>query len=189
LALTTGFPLLDSLISEDKIVEFYSLDRELLTLFYHRVIAVSSPVQVVLVGERGGLDPNMVERFQRIYGVTGEIRVRRAFKVEDVSQVLKAVRGEAVIVDPYQHRKCYSNIVKYLRLDGSRKYIFSFMDREREGSLFGAHSAGSILKLSRTKGGFKVEIIKSVTLGRLEIPFATWEIFGRSESGLIRWII
>jgi hypothetical protein len=93
LALTTGFPLLDSLISEDKIVEFYSLDRELLTLFYHRVIAVSSPVQVVLVGERGGLDPNMVERFQRIYGVTGEIRVRRAFKVEDVSQVLKVVRG------------------------------------------------------------------------------------------------
>ncbi len=63
--LTTGFPFLDEIIKRDDIVEFFSTDYDLLRIFYHRVIAISAPVYVVVVSERGGLDPYLIGRFQK----------------------------------------------------------------------------------------------------------------------------
>jgi hypothetical protein len=45
-----------------------------------------------------------------------------------------------ILVDPYHHRKLYGEIVSATR-NAERVFIFSFMDREKEGSIFGLHSA------------------------------------------------
>jgi hypothetical protein len=84
----TGFDEIDRIISPDRIVEFYSTDREILWLFYHRVIVLSSPIKVVIVGERGGIDPELIRRFREIFNVKGEIYIRRAFKAEDVKPTI-----------------------------------------------------------------------------------------------------
>jgi hypothetical protein len=47
---------------------------------------------------------------------------------------------DMILVDPYHHRKLYGEIVSAIRNAG-RVFIFSFMDREKEGSIFGLHSA------------------------------------------------
>jgi hypothetical protein len=188
-ALTVGFPELDSIIGRDQLVEFYSLDWELLKLFYHRVIALSAPVTVVVVAERGGLDPQLVERFQRTFGTRGEVRVMRGFKVEDVPPTLQVSEEEMIVVDPYHHRRKYSTIVSALRSSMWRKFVFSFMDRESEGSTFGLHSAHSVFELKRGIGGFAVRVVKSVTTGELEIPYGNWDMFGRGDPGLMRWLL
>jgi len=63
----TGFAELDDLIAKDEWVEFYSEDSDLLEEFYSRVIALSSNplIKVLVVSERGGLDPWKVKTFQR----------------------------------------------------------------------------------------------------------------------------
>ncbi|AWS00214.1 hypothetical protein [Metallosphaera hakonensis] len=188
----TGFPELDRILKEDNLVEFYSLDQELLRLFYHRVIAISSPIMVVIVSERGGLDPVLVRRFQRTFGTEGEVRLRRAFKVEDVEPTLKSMGDtELIVIDPYHHRKPreYSKIVGALREKRGRKFVFSYMDREKEGSTFGLHSAQSVIKLERSHSGFRAIIVKSVLIDNIEIPFGLWSIYGRTEEGLMKWII
>ncbi|EZQ11372.1 hypothetical protein [Candidatus Acidianus copahuensis] len=187
--LLTGFPILDRLINKDEIVEFYSEDYETISQFYHRVIVISSPVNVVIVSERGGLDPLLIKRFQRIFGRTDEIYIRRAFKAEDVKPTIEAMKGDLIVIDPFHHRKKYSDIVSAIRRIAGRKFIFSVMNRETEGSTFGLHSDHSVIKLERTKRGFKIKIIKSVTVGEIEIPFGTWEIYGKAEEGLTKWLV
>ncbi|QKR01072.1 hypothetical protein GWK48_07760 [Metallosphaera tengchongensis] len=151
-------------------------------------MVLSSPVKVILVSERGGIDPLLIERFRRIFQKYDEIYIRRAFKVEDVRPTIEAMGGEFVLVDPYHHRKKYTEIVSGIRRAQGRKFIFSFMDREREGSVFGLHTAHSLIKLEGTGSGFRAKILKSVSVENIEIPFGTWEIFGRSEEGLVRWL-
>jgi hypothetical protein len=184
---------LDRLIEKDDFVEFYSLDREFLYTFYHRVLVVSAPVKVVIVAERGGLDPLLIERFRRIFGWKGEIYLRRAFKVEDVKPTIEAmeeVEGNLVVVNPYHHRRKYAEIVSALRKSEGRKFLFSFMDREKEGSIFGTHSAHAIIKLEPGTRGFRAVLKKSVTYSEIDIPFGFWEIYGKSEGeGLIKWMI
>lgn len=189
--LSTGFPYLDEIIKRDEIVEFYSLDEDLLRVFYHKVIAISAPVFVVVVSERGGLDPYLVKRFQNVFDNHSEVYVRRAFKVEDVPETIKAMSdNELVIVDPYHHRKDYDKILSALRKGKGRKFIFSFMDREREGSIFGLHTAHSVIKLVKGKRGFKFVIVKSVTTREIEIPNSIWELYGKvvDDGGLLRYL-
>lgn len=186
----TGFEELDKIISPDRIVEFYSTDREILWLFYHRVIVLSSPVKVVIVGERGGLDPTLIRRFREIFDKKGEIYIRRAFKAEDVKPTIEAMKEDMIILDPYHHKRLYNEIVPAIRNAG-RVFIFSFMDREREGSIFGLHSAHSLIKLER-KGSksFSFKIIKSVTRDNVELSYPIWEIFGKSKGeGLLPFLI
>jgi len=187
--LMTGFQEVDEVIGSEGLVEFYSTDGELLSLFYHRVIALSAPVDVVLVGERGGLDSLLLRRLQRTFRNRGEVYLRRAFKAEDVAPTIRAMEGEeVVVVDPYHHFKGYSQIVGAMRGREGREFVFSLMDRERRGSVFGLHSAHSIFKLEDRGRGFKVKLIKSPTRGEVEFSYGKWEIYGRYERGLLRWI-
>ncbi|MCY0861283.1 MAG: hypothetical protein OWQ52_02530 [Metallosphaera prunae] len=188
----TGFQELDRITRDDEFVEFYSNDWELLRVFYHRVIALSSPVLVVVVSERGGLDPVLVRRFQRIFNVTGPVKLRRAFKAEDVEPTIRAMEDmELIVIDPYHHRngREYSKIVGALRERGARRFLFSYMDRQREGSTFGLHSAHSIIKLERTRTGFRAVIMKSVIIDNVEIPYGLWDIYGRGDEGLMKWLL
>jgi len=189
--LTTGFPYLDEIIKKDEIVEFYSLDDDLLRVFYHKVIAISAPVFVVVVSERGGLDPYLVKRFQNVFGNHSEVYIRRAFKAEDVPETIKAMGdNDLIVIDPYHHRKDYDKIVSALRKGKGRKFIFSFMDREREGSIFGLHTAHTVIKLVRSKRGFRFVIVKSVTTREIEIPNSLWELYGKAVEyeGLLKYL-
>jgi hypothetical protein len=96
-----------------------------------------------------------------------------------------------IVIDPYHHHKkiLYTQIVSRLRRFKGKKFIFSFMDREREGSIFGLHSAHSIIKLEKCVKGFKVRIVKSTITKEIEIPYSFWEIFGQDNEGLLKWII
>ncbi|BCS93930.1 hypothetical protein [Metallosphaera javensis (ex Sakai et al. 2022)] len=188
----TGFQELDRITQDDEFVEFYSSDWELLRLFYHRVIAISSPILVVIVSERGGLDPVLVRRFQRIFNVSGDVKLRRAFKAEDVEPTIRAMEDrELVVVDPYHHknRREYTRIVGALRERRSRRFLFSYMDREREGSVFGLHTAHSVIRLERSRTGFRAIVLKSVTVDNVEIPYGLWDIYGRGEEGLMKWLL
>jgi hypothetical protein len=186
----TGFDEIDRIISPDRMVEFYSTDREILWLFYHRVIVLSSPIKVVIVGERGGIDPELIRRFREIFNVKGEIYIRRAFKAEDVKPTIEAMNEDMILVDPYHHRKLYGEIVSAIRNAG-RVFIFSFMDREKEGSIFGLHSAHSLIRLERRSNkSFSFKIIKSVNTDEVEIPYSIWELFGKSKGeGLLTFLV
>ncbi|MGC9112363.1 MAG: hypothetical protein ACP5H1_02925, partial [Acidilobus sp.] len=63
----TGFPELDELVARDLIVEFFSTDGGLLEELYSRTIALSSypEVKVLVVAERGGLNPWLIRAYQR----------------------------------------------------------------------------------------------------------------------------
>ncbi|WP_338602636.1 hypothetical protein V6M85_02620 [Sulfolobus tengchongensis] len=190
--LRTGFALLDRIISKDEVVEFYSNDERLLRIFYHRVAALSAPIYVVLVSERGGLDPYLIGRFQDIFNNHNEVYLRRAFKAEDVPPTIESMRdNDLIIIDPYHHNKIYDEIVSAIRKVKGRKFIFSFMDRERKGSIFGLHSAHSLIKLEMGIRGFKFVIKKSVTIKEIEIPASILTLYGKIEEdeGLMRWIM
>jgi len=190
--LTTGFSFLDRLLEKDKIVEFFSTDAELLSIFYHRVIALSAPVYVVIVSERGGLNPYLVKRFQNVFDNEAEVYVRRAFKAEDVPVTIEAMgEKDLIVIDPYHHRKDYTRIVASLRKGEGRKFIFSFMDREREGSLFGLHTSHSLVKLVKGKKGFKFVILKSVITREIEIPRSMLDLYGKrvEDEGLLKYLI
>jgi hypothetical protein len=131
----TGFD--DRIISPDRIVEFYSTDREILWLFYHCVIVLSSPIKVVIVGEGGGIDPELIRRFREIFNVKGEIYIRRAFKAEDVKP-LEAMNEDMILVDPYHHRKLYGEIVSAIREEFSSSALWI---GKRRAQFFGLHSA------------------------------------------------
>ncbi|ARM75249.1 hypothetical protein [Acidianus manzaensis] len=190
--LTTGFASIDKIISKDEIVEFYSSSNVLIP-FYHRVIALSAPVFVVIVSERGGLDPYLIKRFQHVFSTHGEVYLRRAFKPEDVPPTIESMNGhDLIIIDPYHHRKNYNEIISSIRKlkIGTKKFIFSFMDREKEGSIFGLHSTHSLIKIEREKGGFRFIIKKSITTKEMEIPSSIWNLYGKIEEseGLVKWL-
>jgi len=100
-------------------VEFFSTDYDLLRIFYHRVIAISAPVYVVVVSERGGLDPYLIGRFQNVFDNHAEVYIRRAFKAEDVPITIDSMGdNDLIVIDPYHHRKNYTKIVSSLRKVG-----------------------------------------------------------------------
>ncbi len=145
---------------------------------------------MIIIGERGGIDPLLIARFKRIFQRDGEIYIRRAFKAEDVRPTIDSMGDEFIVINPYYYRKNYTETVAGIRKTKGRKFLFSNMNREVKGSLFGAHSAHSMIKLERGKRGFKATIIKSVIVREIEIPFGFWEIFGKDDGeGLMKWII
>lgn len=145
----------------------------------------------MVVSERGGLDPVLVRRFQRIFNVTGSVKLRRAFKAEDVEPTIRAMGDmELIVIDPYHHRngREYSKIVGALReRRGSVSCSVTWIGRE--GSTFGLHSAHSVIKLERTRTGFRAVIMKSVIIDNVEIPYGLWDIYGRGDEGLMRWLL
>ncbi|QXJ35045.1 hypothetical protein [Saccharolobus shibatae] len=190
--LTTGFTFLDEIIKRDDIVEFFSTDYDLLRIFYHRVIAISAPVYVVVVSERGGLDPYLIGRFQNVFDNHAEVYIRRAFKAEDVPITIDSMGdNDLIVIDPYHHRKNYTKIVLSLRKVRGRKFLFSFMDREREGSIFGSHTSHSMIKLVKSARGFKFVIVKSVTSREIEIPSYLLDLYGKvnDDGGLLKYMV
>lgn len=194
MALMTGFQIIDRIIEKDEIVEFYSIDERLLYNFYHRVIVLSSPVNVIIIGERGGIDPLLIERFRRIFEKSDEIFIRRAFKVEDVRPTVEAMgKGDLILINPYHHGKNYTEIVGAIRRKAFNReekiFIFSNVDRRVKGSTFGLHSANSVIELKSTKRGFIAKIVKSVIAKEVEIPYGFWDIYGKYDDGLMKWLL
>mgnify|MGYP001772560771 CR=1 FL=1 len=188
----TGFKELDSLIAEDSWVEFYSEDVDLLAEFYSRVIAISShpSIKVLVIAERGGLDPWRVRSYQRVFGVEGKVLVRRAFKAEDIPPSVEAMgEGDLIVINPYGFFRLYSAIVGALRKRRvGRTFVFSPFDRERRGSIFGLHSAHSIIKLERGVRGVRFKLIKSPNHGEVELSYPIQELFGKESVGLELWL-
>jgi len=187
----TGFAELDDLIAKDEWVEFYSEDSDLLEEFYSRVIALSSNpfIKVLVVSERGGLDPWKVRTFQRAFGVEGRVLVRRAFKAEDVPpSVIAMGEGDLVVINPYGFFRLYSHIVGSMRARRGRTFVFSPFDRERRGSVFGLHSAHSVIEVRRTYRGVRFRVVKSPSHAEVELVYPIQSLFGRSSVGLEAWL-
>jgi hypothetical protein len=188
----TGFRELDSLIARDLWVEFYSEDADLLVEFYSRVIALSSypSIKVLVIAERGGLDPWKIRSYQRIFGVDGKVLIRRAFKAEDVPPSVEAMGdGNLIVINPYGFFRLYSEIVGALRKRRVAKtFVFSPFDRERRGSIFGLHSAHSIVKLERGVRGIRFKLVKSPNHGEVELTYPIQELFGKESVGLELWL-
>ncbi len=187
----TGFPEVDDIIAYDAITEFFSLDYNLLFSFYHKVIVESAPIDLLLVGERGGLNPYSLTQLARVLGISNiddKIFVRRAFKVEDVPASISSFKGELIIVDPYHHGKFIDEIAASIKERGSRTLIFSFGNRLNYKSTFGWHVASSILELKETKGGFKVRLIKSPAFPEFELKYPVGALYCDEKTGLGPWL-
>ncbi|MGC9105384.1 MAG: hypothetical protein ACP5HQ_03035 [Thermoprotei archaeon] len=187
----TGFPELDEIIAKDEWVEFYSEDLDLLEEFYSRVIALSSHpfVKVLVVAERGGLDPWKVKSYQRAFGVNGRVLVRRAFKPEDVGPSVEAMgAGDLVVINPYGFFRLYTHIVGAMRRRGGRTFVFSPFDREKRGSVFGLHSAHSVIEVTRGSRGVRFRVVKSPDHGEVELSYPIQSLFGRESVGLEAWL-
>lgn len=185
----TGFDGLDEIIADDWIVEFFSVNARLLFSFYHRVIVESAPVNVLVVGERGGLDPYLLIQIARATGrgpVEEGLIVRRAFKAEDVPSSIESFDGDLVVIDPYHHNKLQNRVASAIKERGGRTFLFSFGDRKRYGSAFGWHVASSVIELKEVEGGFKAKVVKSPSHPELELTFSS--IFWRGDEGLSRWL-
>jgi len=97
---------------------------------------------------------------------------------------------DLIIIDPYHYKREYTRIVAAIRKGKGRKFLFSFLDREREGSIFGSHTAHSIIKIVKSKRGFRFIVIKSVITKEIEIPNSIWDLYGKvNEEGLLRWLV
>ncbi|MEJ2775913.1 hypothetical protein WIW90_06780 [Sulfolobaceae archaeon RB850M] len=134
-------------------------------------------------------DPELIRRFREIFNVKGEIYIRRAFKAEDVKPTIEVMNEDMILVDPYHHRKLHGEIVSAIRNAG-RVFIFSFMDREKEGSIFRSSFCSSIRLERRSNKSFSFKIIKSVNTDEVEIPYSIWELFGKSKGeGLLTFLV
>ncbi len=167
------------------------MEGDLLEELYSRTIALSYPlVKVLVVAERGGLNPWLVRAYQRAAGVRGTVLVRRAFKPEDVPPSVDAMgEGDLVIINPYGFRRLYVAIVGAIRRREGRTFIFSLMDRLREGSVFGLHSAHSLIEVARLRGAVKFRVVKSVTSAEVELTYPLSALYMREFRGLEPWII
>ncbi|MGC9071085.1 MAG: hypothetical protein ACP5HK_00065 [Acidilobus sp.] len=188
----TGLTELDEVIADDLIVEFFSVDVGLLEELYSRTIALSSypEVKVLVVAERGGLDPWLIRAYQRAAGVRGIVLVRRAFKPEDVPPSIDAMgEGDLVVINPYGLRRLYTGIVAAIRGRQGRTFVFSAMDRTREGSVFGLHSAHSVIGVDRTREAIRFRVLKSVTSAELELRYPLAALYMRESRGLEPWTV
>ena len=158
---------------------------------YSRTIALSYPVvKVLVVAERGGLDPWLIRAYQRVAGVRGTILVRRAFKPEDVPPSVEAMGdGDLVVINPYGFRRLYAAIVGAIRRREGRTFIFSAMDRLREGSVFGLHSAHSLVEVARLRDAVRFRLVKSVTSAEVELTYPLSALYMREARGLEPWIV
>ncbi len=185
----TGFDELDEVIADDWTVEFFSINARLIFSFYHRVIVESAPVNVLVVGERGGLDPYLLIQIARAIGresVEEKLIIRRAFKAEDVPPSIESFDGDLVIIDPYHHNRLQGSVASAIKERGDRTFLFSFGDRRKFGSVFGWHVASSVIELKEVEGGFKARLIKSPSHPEVELAFSS--VFWRAEQGLSRWL-
>lgn len=147
-------------------------------------------MKVLVVAERGGLDPWLVRAYQRVAGVRGTVLVRRAFKPEDVPPSVEAMGdGDLVVINPYGFRRLYAAIVGAIRRREGRTFIFSAMDRLREGSVFGLHSAHSLVEVVRLRGAVRFRLVKSVTSAEVELTYPLSALYMREARGLEPWIV
>ncbi|WP_054845044.1 hypothetical protein [Sulfuracidifex tepidarius] len=100
--LRTGIWEIDEIIGLDKVVGFKFEDVVLMRIFYHRTIVESAPVSLLLVGD-ARIDPYLLNTFSRIMDkeVEDQVKVRRAFKKEDVVPAIDSFAGDLIIVNPY----------------------------------------------------------------------------------------
>lgn len=194
MGISLGLPAVDRVLSTEQRVEFFSRDRDsthYLYLLYHRCIALSSPLRVVLAVERGWLDPSLVFRLRKSLGTAGgEVTVARAFKPEDLGPTVDSTPTDLdmVVIDPYGFRRGYNSFVSSMRRRDGRTFIFSPMDRTRRGSLWGIHSDHAVLEVVGRGRGLRLVLLKHPMMGEREFQFSRWEILtGTVEEGLTRW--
>jgi hypothetical protein len=190
--MSTGFRELDYLMQDDAVTEFFSTSYPLLTSFYHLTVVESAPVGLLVVGERGGLNPYALLQLARALGKEGigeAVYLRRAFKAEDVPDSVSAFSGPLIVVDPYHHGKLGDRIAGAIKERGDRTLLFSFGDRRRFGSAFGWHVATSVFFLREVKGGFKVKLVKSPVFPEVELSYSTGSLFGQAGDGLFPWLL
>ncbi|HLI46969.1 MAG TPA: hypothetical protein VKU94_07235 [Geobacterales bacterium] len=190
--LITGFEELDKYLAEDDIIEFYSEQSIALDIIYHRVLALLAPVNLIIVGVRGGFDPLIFRTFCRIFNRNNvNLYIQRAFKAEDIEPTLLESKNSLplVIYNPYGYRRLYARIVSAIKNSRSKVLIFSPIDRKKNGSTLGAHVAHSIIELKEAKNGIKARIIKSVTTGPITFEFTKGMIYyNLRQKSLLDWI-
>ncbi|BCU71469.1 hypothetical protein [Stygiolobus caldivivus] len=176
---------IDSILSSNERVEFYGGWDDVLFLA-HRAVAASAPVNVVLVQEFGKFDPFLVKKFQRLLGNTSEVFIRRAFKAEDVKPTIESFDKELIVIDPYFHGKKYTEITSSLRRE-----VWVFTREVRglpQGGAFNHHSMHVIVKVKRSKWGFRFYLIKHPTMPYMEIPVSIEGMYkGEESNGLLAW--
>ena len=182
-----GIESVDRLLEGNERVEFYG-DWDVVLYLAHRAVAASAPVNVVVVQDFGLFDPFLVKRLQRVLGNSGEVYVRRAFKAEDVKATIESFEGDVIVIDPYHHRKNYTEITSALR-----RAVWAFTREVKglpQGGAFNHHSMHVIVKVSRGKWGYRFRFVKHPLLSDVEIPLSVKEIAngGIQERGLLAFI-
>ncbi len=181
-----GVESVDRLLEGNERVEFYG-DWDAVLFLAHRAVAASAPVNVVVVQDFGLFDPFLVKRLQRLLNNEGEVYVRRAFKAEDVKATIESFRGEVIVVDPYHHRKAYTEITSALR-----RAVWVFTREVKglpQGGAFNHHSMHVMVRVSRGKWGFRFRFVKHPLLPDFELPISLNELYrGEEEKGLIAYM-
>jgi hypothetical protein len=92
------------------------------------------------------------------------------------------------VINPYGFFRLYSHIVGSMRARRGRTFVFSPFDRERRGSVFGLHSAHSVIEVRRTYRGVRFRVVKSPSHAEVELVYPIQSLFGRSSIGLEAWL-
>lgn len=177
----TGIQEIDEMIYRDKIVGFKFEDEVFMRIFYHRTIVESAPVSLLLVGD-ARIDPYLLRAFSRITEkeVEDKVRVRRAFKREDVVPTLNSFAGDLIIVNPYIYGcSIYPSLIK------RKGRTFLFFTTEKTY----LRAESSILELRREKeGDMIVRVRKSPSHPELKVKFPAYLLHCKEEFGLSKWL-
>lgn len=177
----TGVDGLDRLlgggIEERSLTEFYSPSVRIVGLLYHRIAVLASArgrTLAVHVQDFGGLDPYLLRSTARRLGVDWQtveenLRVARAFKLEDALDLLSRARAEgsdlALVFDPYLHvdwREAWTatrltQAIRGLAADGT-VILFNRCSLDGRGwsplgGTYHAHSVHAAVRLDPRPGG------------------------------------
>jgi len=181
--LKIGIEEIDKIIEKDRVVGFRFQDRKLMKIMYHRALVESAPVNLILLGERCRiLEPYLLLSFSRILGKSLDgIKVKRAFKREDVFPTIESMYGNLIIMNPYVYGNVYDSLM-----------------RRREGKTFlfylnepvGLRAETSILDIEKIekRNLFSIIVRKSPSYPNLRMTFPTRILYFRQEQGILKWV-
>gem|GEM_PF-416147 len=185
----TGLGSLDALLEEDHVTEIFSRDPYLIGSLCHRTVVESAPVAVVVVGERGGLNPYLLLRISRALGRSVSVRdlvlVKRAFKAEDVPPTISSLEGDVVVIDPYHHGKLCGLIAAAVKEREGRTMLFSPRDRRKACGAYSWHVPSTIIELRSMSHGFEALVLKSPRFPEMAVSLPPALAF--EEKGLMLW--
>lgn len=212
MALGTGVDGLDRLlgggVEERSLTEFYSPSLRIVSLLYHRIAVLASTrgrTLAIHVQDFGGLDPYLLRSMARRLGVgwrsvEENLRVARAFKLEDALDLLLRAWGEevefALVFDPYLHvewREAWTatrltQLLRRLSLDGT---VISFNRCSLDGrgwsplgGTYHAHSVHVAVRLDpRPRGLVRATLVKHPSRPGASVWVTVGEMGGASPWG------